>query len=184
MTSIEPAESDLVQAFRRIDEQRARDPEAVNLVAFRERLLGELVGDADRVAAALAPGFTLVTHAGGKTQTSSGDQVVSGVRRLGAVPGGALMWLRLDDLVADRTTIAGHGSLVTLAAAPTGGLHRTVAPLAFFIVSETTDAGSVMTSESLYLNPGAQETAVLADAALLDRQRCLDLVGNLSRPAS
>ena len=118
MTTVEPEESDLLSAFRLIDEQLAAAPQAENLVVFRERLIAELVGDADRVAATLAPDFSLVTHVGGKTLTSGRDQLVASIQRLGAAPGGALMWLRLESLVADRTTVAGHGFLVTLTAAP------------------------------------------------------------------
>ncbi|MCM3883418.1 hypothetical protein [Frankia sp. R82] len=178
MTTVEPEESDLLSAFRLIDEQLATAPGAENLVAFRERMLAELVGDADRVAATLAPGFSLVTQVGGKTLTSGRDQLVASIQRLGAAPGGALMWLRLDGLVADRTTIAGHGSLVTLTAVPSGGLRRTVGPLAFFVTGD----GPLITSESIYLDPQADETSVMADATLLDRQRCLDLVGGPPQP--
>ncbi|MCK9875157.1 hypothetical protein MXD61_16265 [Frankia sp. AgPm24] len=178
MTTVEPEESDLLSAFRLIDEQLAAAPQAGNLVVFRERLIAELVGDADRVAATLAPDFSLVTHVGGKTLTSGRDQLVASIQRLGAAPGGALMWLRLESLVADRTTVAGHGFLVTLTAAPSGGLRRTVGPLAFFVTSD----GPLITSESLYLDPPADETTVLPDATLADRQRCLDLVGGLPQP--
>jgi hypothetical protein len=172
VTSVQPGEDEVLAAFRLIDDRLARHPGSAALTALRERLAGELVGDGDRVDATLSPGFSLVTHAGGATRTTGREEVIASVRRLGATPGGALMWLSLDGLVVDGDAVAAHGTLLTMSPAPDGGLRRTAAPLAFFIRFD----GPAMASESLFLDVQASRSTVVT-GSLLDPGRCLELVG-------
>jgi hypothetical protein len=187
VTAAGPSEHDVLEAFRLID-RRLADPadpaDPVVLLALRDRLAGELVGDADRVAARLSPGFTLVTHAGGTTTTTR-EALLRGVRRQGATGGASLMWLRLTDLVVDTTSLAGQGSLDTLltaAVATAAGRGRsdltesdllfTTVPIAFVIRFD----GQLMASETLYLDAGSSRVEVLGGEPMPDSRRLLGLV--------
>jgi hypothetical protein len=122
---------------------------------LRERLLGELFGDADAVAATLDPDFELVMHTGGTTMTLPGTAVVRGVGIQAA--SGVLMWTEFDDLIDDKDVVAGHGRLCTLLASEHG---LTTAPIAIFIRF----SGDRMTAEVAFM--GAATTEIVDPDAL------------------
>jgi hypothetical protein len=99
----------IMQAFNRIDDLL---PAGVTSAALRERLLGELFGDADRVTATLDPNFELVMHSDVGTTTTGAATVVAGVERQTAA--GVLLWSEFDDLLCDGTAVAGNGMLCSL----------------------------------------------------------------------
>ena len=139
-------ESRILRAFGRFDEHRGGPFIAV----LRKRLLAELFGDADAVAATLDPAFELVMHTGGTTATLPGSAVVQGVEIQGA--SGALMWTEFDDLVTDDNVVAGNGLLCSLSV----GEHAvTTMPLAVFLRF----AGDRMTSEVAFM--GAAKTDII-----------------------
>src|SRR5262245_27334149 len=126
-------DADVLRAFRLIDRRLATAPDSWSprlLRPLRDRLAGELIGDADRVGRTLGPAFTLVTHAGGTSTTTDRAGIVETIRRQGQAKGAAMTWLRLADLVVDRDTIAGQGVLRTLLAGPLAARQgwRDVAP--------------------------------------------------------
>jgi hypothetical protein len=171
-----PGEQDLLQAFRVIDDALGASACRGGLLAFRERLAGELLGEAERVATALGPGFELVTHAHGATTVTSRDAVIASIRALGET--GAVIWAELDDLAADRGVVAGHGLLRTLTVAADGGSEGpgrsrlTTVPFAFFIRFD----GELMSSEVLYMDAAASQTIMLRDATMPSRERLRHLV--------
>ena len=142
----------MLQAFRVIDDRCGDAATAGSLLALRERLAGELLGDDVRVAATLAPDFALVTHTGGPATTIAGRDMVDGIRRQGNA--GVVIWTELDDLVAAPDVVAGHGLLHTFSPDP-----RAVAtcPLAFFIRY----AEGFMTSEVAFMDVSAATTTSL-----------------------
>jgi hypothetical protein len=144
-------ETRILQAFRDIDGGHGGPLIAV----LRERLLGELFGDADAVAATLDPDFELAMHTGGTTAILPGSAVVRGVGIQAA--SGVLMWTEFDDLIADNDVVAGHGRLCTLLASKHG---LTTAPIAVFLRF----AGSRMTSEVAFM--GEANTEVIEQDTL------------------
>jgi hypothetical protein len=182
-TDTEPDEHDVLQAFRLIDQRLLDTPGHRGLRLLRERLAGELIGDADRVGTTLGPAFTLVTHAGASVTRTDRAALVETVHRQGRAKGAAMTWLRLDDLVVEGGAIAGQGVLRTLLTAPLaqrqgwqdlGPADRclTTIPLAFFIRF----AGDLMTSEVLYLAADASERTVLTNGSRPDPDHCLRLI--------
>ena len=87
------------------------------MLALRTRLAGELLGDADLVASTLADGFELTTITGGSSTTTDRDSLIGTIRRQSESEGGVLMWMDLEDLVAEEGAIAGQGLLCMLRAA-------------------------------------------------------------------
>lgn len=179
-THTAPDVDDVLQAFRLIDRRLVEKPALGSLRLLRDRLAGELIGDADRVGRALDPTFTLNTHAGGGITTNDRTALVETVRRQGQAQGGAMTWLRLDDLVVDGNVIAGQGTLRTsltgTLAARQGWGHVnptdrciTTIPLAFFI-----RLADLMVSEVLYLDVANTSRTVLGDGP--DPHRCLALI--------
>lgn len=151
MDSDSSVETRVLHAFRGIDGGRG----GPLIAALRERLLGELFGDADAVAATLDPDFELVMHTGGTTMTLPGSAVVRGVGIQAA--SGVLMWTEFDDLIADNDVVAGHGRLCTLLASEHG---LTTAPIAVFLRF----IGDRMTSEVAFM--GEAITQVIEQGAL------------------
>jgi hypothetical protein len=128
----------------------ANNAPARPLLTLRERLAGELLGDDQRVAATLAPAFTLVTHTGGTTSTISGRDMVDGIRRQGQT--GVMLWVQLDDLAVGSDVVAGNGLLHTFRP-DTSAL--TTLPLAFFIRYA---GDGLMTSEVIFMDLSASST--------------------------
>ena len=79
---------------------------------FRQRLIGELFGDADIVAATFDPAFEVVIHAGETSVTLPGTAIADGVRVQASA--GVLMWTEFDDLVTDTDSIAASGAMLNL----------------------------------------------------------------------
>jgi len=140
-----PIESRIMQAFNHIDHLLPADATSA---ALRERLLGELFGDADRVIATLDPDFGLVMHSRAGTTTTGGATIAEGVNRQTAA--GVLMWSEFDDLLCDGTVVAGNGQLCSLQRR-----QRTVTmfPMAVFLrfsghrmISEVVFMGTAVTS--------------------------------------
>jgi hypothetical protein len=181
-TDTGPGVDDVLQAFHLIDRRLAAAPAPDALRLLRQRLGGELIGDADRVAATLAPAFTLVTHAGGTVTTTDRAALVETVRRQGRSHGAVMTWIQLADLLVDRDAIAGHGVVRTLLAATMTGPGwpdldpadrcLTTIPLAFFIRF----AAGLMVSEEIYLDAGASERAVLRQGSGPDPLHCARLL--------
>jgi hypothetical protein len=101
-------EARIVQSFERLVR-----PSASPLVqVLRKRLVGELFGDAEVVAATFDPAFTVVMHSGETPLTLPGDAIAKGVQAQAAT--GVLMWTELDDLIIERETIAASGEMLNL----------------------------------------------------------------------
>jgi hypothetical protein len=99
-------EARIVESFDRLR------PDSPSLRVLRRRLIGELFGDADDVAATLDPEFTVVMHSGGSVVTLPGSAIADGVR--GQAAAGVLMWTELDDVVIDGDVIAASGAMMNL----------------------------------------------------------------------
>jgi len=146
----------VLQAFRVIDERLAAGGPRQVLDLLRGRLIGELLGDSRRVAAALTRDFSLVTHAGGSTTTLAGRDMVHGITRQGDA--GVMLWTELDHLVADSSTVGGDGLLHTYQPDP-GSV--TSLPFAFFIRY----AEGLMASEAVYLDVAATVTTPVPEGS-------------------
>jgi hypothetical protein len=157
----------VLQTFQMITERLANNAPALPLHTLRERLAGELLGDDQRVAATLAPAFTLVTHTGGATSTISGRDMVDGIRRQGEA--GVMLWVQLDDLVVGTDVVAGDGLIHTFRP-DTSAL--TTFPLGFFIRYAI---DGLMTSEVVFMDLSATVTTSLPNgtAPSIERLRVL-----------
>jgi hypothetical protein len=144
-------ENRVLHAFRDIDGGHGGPLIAV----LRVRLLGELFGDADAVAATLEPDFELVIHTGATTATLPGSAVVQGVESQAA--SGVLMWTEFDDLVTDNDVVAGSGLLCNLLL---GECALTTMPVAAFLRF----TGDRMNSEVAFM--GQAKTEVIEQDAL------------------
>jgi hypothetical protein len=117
--------------------------------ALGKRLVGELLGETEYVAATLDPAFEVVMHSGGTTVTLAGGVIAEGVAAQAAA--GALMWTEFDDFVVDGDTIATSGVMLTLlitaqtlTTTPVGLFlrfsgDRMISEVAFMGTSETAD---------------------------------------------
>jgi hypothetical protein len=146
-------ETRVLRAFRDIDGGHGGPLIAV----LRMRLLGELFGDADAVAATLDPAFELVMHTGGTTTTLPGSAVVQGVDAQAA--SGVLMWTEFDDLVTDNDVVAGCGLLCSLLLRERA---LTTMPVAVFLRF----SGNRMNSEVAFM--GQAHTEIIEQDALPD----------------
>ncbi len=126
-------------------------PASRALTALRKRLVGELFGDADDVAATLDPAFEVVMHSGETTVTLPGPAIAEGVRAQAAA--GVLMWTELDDLVIDAESIAASGATLTLQL--TQGTLSTV-PVGLFLRF----SGGRMISEVVFICGSTETTDV------------------------
>lgn len=158
----------VLQAFRLIGERLDSGAPSLPLDLLRERLVGELLGDAQRVAATLASDFVLVTHAGGPATTLAGSDMVDGISRQAAA--GAILWTELDDLVVEEDVVAGDGLFHTL---PPDSGYVTTLPFAFFIRY----ANRMMASEVAFLDVSATVTTPLSGGAAPSRERLAFLLG-------
>lgn len=178
-----PSDDEVLQSFGLIDSRRGAGTGRSLLLILRDRLAGELLGDADRVGATLADEFELVTLANGARTVTARDQLVGSIRAQSELVGGALMWMDLEDLVVDTSAIAGRGRLRTLLTAAgaaarghddigQGNLCVTSLPLAFFL---RFDRG-LMASEVIYVDPASTEVAVVPGGAMPSVNRLRTLV--------
>jgi hypothetical protein len=162
--SVRPGDDEVLQAFRLIDKRADGDTSAL-LRSFRERLVGELVGDADRVERTLADGFELITYAAGRRTVTPRAAIVDSVRRLGEARGSLLIWVELDDLVIEDGVLATRGVLQTLCTAQVAGsrgqegvgdtdLCLLSSPIALFLRF----VGDKMTEETFYLEASPTRT--------------------------
>jgi hypothetical protein len=115
------------------------------------RLVGELLGETEYVAATLDPAFEVVMHSGGTTFTLPGSAIAEGVAAQAAA--GVLMWTEFDDFVVDGDTIATCGVMLTLLLADQ---TLTTTPVGLFLRFR----GDRMTSEVAFM--GTSETADLS----------------------
>jgi hypothetical protein len=160
-----PTDDEILQAFRLID---ARIDRSGSLAVLRERLAGELLGDADRVAATLAPDFELVSHTGGPAATVPASSIIESIRRQGE--SGALMWVELDHLLAEADLVAGEGVLRTYRS-DEGTV--TSFPLALFVRVP----GDRMAHEVAYMRMDAAETVEVAAGAMPPADRLRSILG-------
>jgi hypothetical protein len=129
---------------------RYRQPSvSPSMKALGKRLVGELLGETEYVAATLDPAFEVVMHSGGTTVTLAGKVIAEGVAAQAAA--GVLMWTEFDDFVVDGDTIATSGVMLTLqlsertlATTPVGLFlrfsgDRMISEVAFMGTSETAD---------------------------------------------
>jgi hypothetical protein len=149
-------ESRILDAFCQIDGQTGSPALAV----LRARLVAELFGDVDAVAATLDPGFELVMHSRGTTLTLPGSAVLKGVETQKA--SGVLMWSEFDDLVADQSLIAASGRLCSLAVR-----ERALSTMPLGLFLRFTRAH--MTSEVAFI--GEAQTAVIAEEVMPSVER-------------
>jgi hypothetical protein len=141
----------IVDSFKSIDELPERD--AIKSV-LRGRLIAELFGDGDGVAATLEPDFELVMHSGATTTRLRADVVTAGVRAQHAA--GTLLWTEFDDLVLGHRIVGGTGTLCNLALADR---RLTTTPVGVFL--RFTDER--MSSEVAYLGGDSTSTVIAAD---------------------
>jgi hypothetical protein len=151
------SEARVLQAFRLIAERVEAGAPSAPLVALSERLAGELLGDAQRVAATLAPDFVLEAHTGGPTTTLAAKDMVAGIGRQGEA--GVMLWTELDDLMVEPRVVGGSGLLHTFRPDP-GSV--TSFPFAFFIHY----ADRLMTSEVAFMEVSAGVNIQLAVSAM------------------
>jgi hypothetical protein len=162
------SELDELQAFRLIDSLLAAGPSRPSLHTLRNRLAGELLGDADRVASTLAVDFELRTVTSGSSTTADRQALIESVRRQGE--GDAAMWMELEDLVVEETAIAGQGALNMLRPAPAEvepSAYVTSIPLAFFLRFD----GALMTSEVIFMESPHPEATVLRTGPRRSREQ-------------
>jgi hypothetical protein len=158
----------VLQAFQVIDGRIEEGARLAPLSSLRERLAGELFGDAERVAATLASDFVLVTHTGGPPTTLAGRDMVAGIGRQGEA--GAMLWTELDDLVVEPHVVGGSGLLHTFRPDPAS---VTSFPFAFFIHF----MGGLMTSEVAFMEVSTAVTTPLAAGARPSLEGFESLVG-------
>jgi hypothetical protein len=181
-TGIAPHADDVLQAFRLIDARLVATDAPASLRLLRDRLSGELLGDAERVERTLSPAFQLVTHAPGGVTTTDRATLLAGVRRQGRAEGAIMTWIHLEHLLVDGAVIAGQGLLHTLVTAPIAAqlgfadveppdLGLTTIPLAFFI-----RFAGLMDTEVLYLDTGETSRSVVSGYAGPDPHACLRLI--------
>ncbi len=181
------SEVDVLQAFRFIDALLAAGPRRESLLALRDRLAGELLGDGDRVASTLADEFELTTVAGGSSTTTDRGALIASIGRQGDGDGegdgdgAAMIWMELEDLVVEESAIAGRGMLRMLGSTPgepTSGQravdlvssHLTSIPLAFFLRFD----GALMTSEVIFMaGPLPESTVLRKELPSIERLRAL-----------
>jgi hypothetical protein len=116
-----------------------------------KRLVGELLGETEYVAATLDPAFEVVMHSGGTTVTLPSSMIAEGVAAQAAA--GVLMWTEFDDFVVDGDTIATSGVMLTLLLTEQ---TLTTTPVGLFLRF----SGVRMTSEVAFM--GTSETADLS----------------------
>ena len=159
-----PSANDLVGGLSLLALRLEAAPTSGPLVALRDRLIGELLGDSERAIAPLGPDFVLVTHVGGATTTTDRAGVVATLQGLEEREG-HLMAVELNDLVSDDAGAAGHGSLCSMSAHPQDGdadgepdgVSVSRIPFAFFVRCE----GERMTSETIFLDLQGTEVSEL-----------------------
>jgi hypothetical protein len=144
-------EDRIIQAFKHIDALRVDEP---LLDVLHRRLIAELFGDGDSVAAILEPDFKLVVHSAGNTSTLPADTVAAGVQAQRSA--GTLLWTEFDELVVDGQLVAGSGTFCTLKIA---GHSLTTMPVAIFLRF----TASRMASELAYMGGHSAATAVAPD---------------------
>jgi hypothetical protein len=119
--------------------------------ALGKRLVGELLGETEYVAATLDPAFEVVMHSGGTTVTLPGTMIAEGVAAQAAAD--VLMWTEFDEFVVDGDTIATSGVMLTLLLTEQ---TLTTTPVGLFLRF----SGVRMTSEIAFM--GTSETADLS----------------------
>jgi hypothetical protein len=124
---------------------------SASMKALGKRLVGELFGETEYVAATLDPAFEVVMHSGGTTVTLPGSMIAEGVAAQAAA--GALMWTEFDDFVVDGDKIATSGVMLTLLLTEQ---TLTTTPVGLFLRF----SGDRMTSEVAFM--GTSETADLS----------------------
>lgn len=166
------AEPRHVQAFRLLEACGGTDEEVRRVHVLRDRLLGELIGDADRVAATLTADFEL--RMGGSEAAVPGATMVEGIRRQGAA--GLAIWVELDDLLVRDDRIAANGTLHTLTRHAPDAEHAAElasCPIALFLRF----AGDLMSSEVIYLDTANASSTSLEAADVLTPAEMSALVG-------
>ncbi len=171
----ELTESSVLQAFGLIDAQIAQgSPVSAQLRSLRRRLIGELVGDATLVAPELADDFVVHSWTGGSRKTIDRAAVLGSVERQGE--SGAVMWVELEELVADGAAIAARGVLRT-AQTTAADVSIATVPVALFI----SFGSDTMTAESLYMEPAGAQVRTIPRAILPSREQLLVALGASSR---
>jgi hypothetical protein len=148
-----PSASDLVGGLSPLASRLRTAPATGPLVALRERLMGELLGDTARALAALGTDFRLVTHVRGTMSTTDRAGVEANLRAMEGHD--HLMWVELSDLVSDDEMVAGHGLLCSMIGRPpeadgAGGaewVSVSKMPFAFFVRCDN----ALMTSETVFV---------------------------------
>lgn len=120
MTSTVPAGGDrwveeLVGGLKYVTASIQRQPEGparTMLVALRERLAGELLGDVERTLAVVDDDFVLtVSQPGAAISRSGKSDLATSVESLSALAGEMLVWLELDQVVAAGEQLAASGRM-------------------------------------------------------------------------
>jgi hypothetical protein len=93
-------------------EREPEGPARAMLVALRERLAGELLGDVERTLAVVDDDFVLtVSQPGAPISRSNKSDLATSVEKFSTLAGEMLMWLELDHLVAAGEQLAGSGRM-------------------------------------------------------------------------
>ena len=158
---------DPVAGLSAVDEKIERTPDRAQrrmLELLRERLVGELLGDTERVFATLAPGFTLVTRIAGTPGSSVGAGAFRAMTAQAATAG-VLVWCEWDHLVVDGDGLVAEGVLNTVRPGGEPGGRVRVRTAVVILVAY---ADGLMPRETLYMDPTAAEVTPLAPEEVPD----------------
>jgi hypothetical protein len=165
---MQPTIAEMTSAIAVVSDRASSADHPGPLRALRERLIGELLADADQATAVLAPDFELISWSRGTKSVTDRATMVESLRQL--VPGSVFIWTDLDHLVADGSAIGLSGRLFMLTTAPRAGRDSLEAdeavlsstPLAAFFRC----SGELMTEETVHLDRTATVETVLHGIAL------------------
>jgi hypothetical protein len=180
---------DPLSAFRLIDGRLATESRAQRramLIALRERLAGEMLGEVERVVSAVDDGFVLRTCLpSGAVEVTALDAFREGLARMQPIADQMLMWVELDHLLIEDNSMAGEGVLRTLVTSHLARemynasgvdddcLYLSKLSLAFFIDF----TGSKMAAETVYMDPSSASVEPLKGESFPDKALIADDIG-------
>lgn len=157
------------------------DPKQHRLLALlRDRLVGELLGDPERVFAAMAPDFVLTTRAAGSPdELADNTKFRAMFEQVAAL--GVMIWGEWDHIVVDDESVVLEGLLSTLLPAALVGLQAedptTLALSQTRSVIIVTFADELMVRELLISDPTTKVVTPVPASAAPDRAKLANLLG-------